>query len=46
MPDGRDARHAPASAKRSPRHPGKIDHLVVIYEENHSFDNLWGLCPA
>jgi len=26
--------------------PGKIDHLVVIYEENHSFDNLWGLWPG
>jgi phospholipase C len=22
-----------------------IDHLVVIYEENHSFDNLYGLWP-
>ena len=22
------------------------DHLVVIYEENHSFDNLWGLWPG
>ncbi len=21
---------------------GKIDHIVVIYEENHSFDNLYG----
>jgi phospholipase C len=25
---------------------GKIDHLVVIYEENHSFDNLWGGWPG
>jgi phospholipase C len=23
-----------------------IDHLVVIYEENHSFDNLYGLWPG
>jgi acid phosphatase len=23
-----------------------IDHIVVIYEENHSFDNLWGLWPG
>ncbi len=21
---------------------GKINHIVVIYEENHSFDNLYG----
>src|SRR5438105_15256417 len=21
---------------------GRIDHIVVIYEENHSFDNLYG----
>jgi acid phosphatase len=26
--------------------PQGIDHLVVIYEENHSFDNLWGLWPG
>jgi phospholipase C len=25
---------------------GKINHLVVIYEENHSFDNLWGGWPG
>ena len=40
----------PASAKPvdkpDPAFPGKIDHLVVIYEENHSFDNLWGLWPG
>jgi phospholipase C len=24
----------------------QIDHLVVIYAENHSFDNLWGQWPA
>ncbi len=23
-----------------------IKHIVVIYEENHSFDNLWGLWPG
>src|SRR5438270_10003438 len=41
----------PASAKPvdkplDPGVPGRIDHLVVIYEENHSFDNLWGLWPG
>ncbi len=35
-----------ASAGRKPMPPGqdklsKIDHIVVIYEENHSFDNLY-----
>ncbi len=25
------------------QHPGRgVDHIVVIYEENHSFDNLYG----
>jgi acid phosphatase len=33
----------PASARWGA--PG-FDHLVVIYEENHSFDNLWGLWPG
>jgi phospholipase C len=36
---------APAGAvpvRSAPR----FDHLVVIYEENHSFDNLWGLWPG
>ena len=28
------------SAKTTPL--DKIDHIVVIYEENHSFDNLYG----
>ena len=23
-----------------------IKHVVVVYEENHSFDNLWGLWPG
>jgi phospholipase C len=25
---------------------GAIDHIVVIYEENHSFDNLFGMWPG
>src|SRR5947199_8999076 len=33
---------AGAAPLRRPR----WDHLVVIYEENHSFDNLWGLWPG
>ena len=24
----------------------RLEHLVVIYEENHSFDNLYGLWPG
>ncbi|MGZ4487326.1 MAG: acid phosphatase [Nocardioides sp.] len=32
---------APAAAG-SPTLPGGFKHLVVIYEENHSFDNLYG----
>ena len=24
----------------------KINHVVVIYMENHSFDNLWGQFPG
>jgi phospholipase C len=34
-----------AAAEPSPRDPtvaGRYRHLVVIYEENHSFDNLYG----
>jgi phospholipase C len=31
----------PATAKPH-RHPARIDHVVVIFEENHSFDNLFG----
>ena len=27
---------------RSDNKLGKIQHIVVIYEENHSFDNLYG----
>ncbi len=29
-------------AKAKPKLPGRFKHLVVIYEENHSFDNLYG----
>jgi phospholipase C len=33
---------ATASAKKPDERLGKLDHVVVIYEENHSFDNLYG----
>jgi acid phosphatase len=36
----------PAAKPVAPGIPGTIDHLVVIYEENHSFDTLWGLWPG
>jgi acid phosphatase len=32
----------PTGSGRPPRFPGGFKHLVVIYEENHSFDNLYG----
>ena len=32
----------PAAAERPGRFPGGFKHLVVIYLENHSFDNLYG----
>src|SRR4051794_12224292 len=32
---------APASSAPKPKGPD-LDHIVVIYEENHSFDNLFG----
>jgi phospholipase C len=32
----------PASAVQDGHHPHRINHIVVIYEENHSFDNLFG----
>jgi phospholipase C len=37
----------PASLAQSAQPSGlhKIDHIVVIYLENHSFDNLFGLFP-
>jgi len=31
-----------AFGKANDNHLGKINHIVVIYEENHSFDNLYG----
>jgi phospholipase C len=33
---------ASAHGRHSGRALSKIDHVVVIYEENHSFDNLYG----
>ncbi|HWC73203.1 MAG TPA: alkaline phosphatase family protein, partial [Gemmatimonadales bacterium] len=36
--DGREQRHA--------RVPDRLQHLVVIYLENHSFDNLYGEFPG
>src|SRR5438552_17547010 len=36
----------PAGAHGNGDDGHQIDHLVVIYEENHSFDNLWGLWPG
>jgi acid phosphatase len=35
-----------ATAAQSHGAARRVDHLVVIYEENHSFDNLWGLWPG
>ena len=38
------------AAEGSPKADGdalsRLEHLVVIYEENHSFDNLYGLWPG
>src|SRR5207245_5957845 len=31
-----------STAKNAPSKLDKINHIVVIYEENHSFDNLYG----
>src|SRR3954447_19050697 len=33
---------APAAAQAAPEGMDAIDHVVVIYQENHSFDNLYG----
>src|ERR1041385_1227457 len=33
---------AGAGASRGSDQLGKINHILVIYEENHSFDNLYG----
>ena len=37
---------SPADAAGHGRGLARIQHLVVIYEENHSFDNLYGLWPG
>jgi phospholipase C len=37
-----EAHHAAAAKGKPPTLPGGYKHLVVIYEENHSFDNLYG----
>ncbi len=34
------------SADQSAAKLGKVKHLVVIYAENHSFDNMYGLFPG
>ena len=36
----------PAGAPGDARALGRIDHVVVIYAENRSFDNLYGLFPG
>ena len=41
----------PSAAAAQPAAAGvrglqRVDHLVVIYEENHSFDNLFGRWPG
>jgi phospholipase C len=36
----------PALAADGGAGAGRIKHIVVIYEENHSFDNLYGLWPG
>src|SRR5262245_53782111 len=37
---------APAARAEIPPSQAPIDHLVVIYLENHTFDNLYGLFPG
>lgn len=39
---------AASAYKKDPPAPGieKVKHVVVIYMENHSFDNLWGEFPG
>ena len=34
-----------AQADEAPAGLGKVQHIVVLYLENHSFDNLYGLYP-
>jgi len=36
----------PAVAAQGSSALGRFNHLVVIYQENHSLDNLWGLWPG
>ncbi|MCU1398715.1 MAG: acid phosphatase [Acidimicrobiales bacterium] len=38
--------HVAASAPAEARGLGAVEHIVVIYEENHSFDNLFGMWPG
>ena len=40
------ASQTPQQATAQPTLPGGYQHLVVIYEENHSFDNLYGTWGA
>ena len=44
LPRPGGARSAASSTRRrrTPKELEKINHIVVIYEENHSFDNLYG----
>ena len=44
-PSPREERTGPAGAIQ-PRGLEKLDHIVVIYLENHSFDNLYGEFPG
>ena len=32
--------------RAAPSAMDKIDHVVILYAENHSFDNLYGLFPG
>jgi acid phosphatase len=41
-PGARHHHHKHQHHKKAHRLPGGYKHLVVIYEENHSFDNLYG----
>jgi len=41
-PAGPPPAHRPSGATAAGMLPGGYRHLVVIYEENHSFDNLYG----
>ena len=41
-PSAQAPRHQVQQRPARPGLPGGFKHLVVIYEENHSFDNLYG----